>query len=673
MPEHIKMPEILPIVRYLANGTETVFTYPFPIFASEDLQISFNGVLRNTGFDVADAGNTNGGQVTFDTAPATGTIVTLERRLPLERLTDFIEGGDFSARAINNELDFLVAAIQQVSGDQTSMLRYEKQENPANLTLPAKSERANKGLGFDADGNPVPVSLTGASPHPDFLASGTGALSRSVNSKLADAVSVKDFGAVGDGLTDDTEAFQQALTAHDFVFVPSGEYLISSSITLGEKQNLIGAGNSSILRANGDGFAVIEFVAGKSVLSSLKIEQAETAIKLYGREAPCVANLVSDIVIDNVETGIVLDGYTDTAKPCYWNRFRNVLIERPSVNGIHFIKSGAGDKPSANIFESCRVYSLGTDISGNGIYVKEGSNQNIFLNCEVNVKGTASACVLIGANAQDTMITNLFTLSDNLVPNVKLEAGSQNTVISNLLANSNGAAIWDFSGGNYTAYNAGYPHKNRLAKTKVLDIEADLLRYDTEYIDSSGTVDIDLSHSLHLVSSFNGALTIRLPEPEDALGAEITVKKIDISTNLVTVTTVQGNGIDGKSIYLGGRYDFVTMVSNGAEWFITSSNRQSGNDLYYDGAGIFDVDMSADVYLLSSFSGVLEARLPPADAPEAIGRTLTIKKTDPSSNTVTVTENGGAGPDQSSQFLNARYEAVTVFSNGAEWYVISKI
>ncbi len=258
------------------------------------------------------------------------------------------------------------------------------------------------------------------------------------------------------------------------------------------------------------------------------------------------------------------------------------------------------------------------------------------------------------------------------MPNVKLEAGSYNTVISNLQANSNGAAIWDFSGGNYTAYNAGYPYKNRLAKTKALDIEANLLRYDTEYIDSTGIVDIDLSHSLHLVSSFNGALTIRLPEPLDAIGAEITVKKIDISSNLVTVTTIEASGIDGKAIYLAGRYDYVTMVSNGAEWFITSTNRQSGSDLYYDGTGVLNIDMSADVYVLSSFNGALEARLPPADAPEAIGRSITLKKTDPSTNSVTVTEQGGAGPDQSNQILSNRYEAVTVFSNGAEWYVISK-
>ena len=34
---HIKMPDVAPLVRYLADGAQTVFDYPFPIFASEDI------------------------------------------------------------------------------------------------------------------------------------------------------------------------------------------------------------------------------------------------------------------------------------------------------------------------------------------------------------------------------------------------------------------------------------------------------------------------------------------------------------------------------------------------------------------------------------------------------------------------------------------------------------
>lgn len=61
---------------------------------------------------------------------------------------------------------------------------------------------------------------------------GTGAVSRSVQAKLRDVVSVKDFGAVGDGVTDDTVAIHAALAANKFVFFPQGTYLITSPISL---------------------------------------------------------------------------------------------------------------------------------------------------------------------------------------------------------------------------------------------------------------------------------------------------------------------------------------------------------------------------------------------------------------------------------------------------------
>ena len=50
--------------------------------------------------------------------------------------------------------------------------------------------------------------------------------------KLNDIVSVKDFGAVGDGTTDDRTAFSSVDATATTIFVPKGTYLISSSLTL---------------------------------------------------------------------------------------------------------------------------------------------------------------------------------------------------------------------------------------------------------------------------------------------------------------------------------------------------------------------------------------------------------------------------------------------------------
>lgn len=56
---------------------------------------------------------------------------------------------------------------------------------------------------------------------------------RDIRDRLADFVNVKDFGAKGDGTTDDTAAFQNAIssTSGEHILVPRGNYKISSNIS----------------------------------------------------------------------------------------------------------------------------------------------------------------------------------------------------------------------------------------------------------------------------------------------------------------------------------------------------------------------------------------------------------------------------------------------------------
>jgi hypothetical protein len=72
----------------------------------------------------------------------------------------------------------------------------------------------------DSDGS----SLVG------FLQAGTGAQSRTVQAKLRETVSVKDFGAVGDGVTDDTVAVRAAIRHNAPLDWRSGTYRITAPI-----------------------------------------------------------------------------------------------------------------------------------------------------------------------------------------------------------------------------------------------------------------------------------------------------------------------------------------------------------------------------------------------------------------------------------------------------------
>jgi len=673
MPEHIKMPDVSPIVRYLADGVQTGFTYPFPIFASEDLVVYLSGAKQVSGYTVTGAGNSAGGSVSFDTPPEEDVIVTLERRLPLERLTDFLEGGDFSASSINTELDFLIAAIQQVARKGDLMLRYSDHEAPGGFILPSKKQRAGKALGFNAQGHPVAVSLEGSMAAPDFTADGEGSITRELPNKLGDMISVKDFGAVGDGLTNDTVAFQNAFQSSNNIYIPNGSYCINAALEIPSGKSVFGAGNASIIKCLSNDFEALELNGKNILLQNFRIEGGNCGILMRGRSAECTQNSVRDIQIIGANTGIKLDGYTNSEKPCYWNNFDSILIEQPLMHGVHLTKTGDGDTPNANRFHKVRVYSKGAETAGHGFFVEHGALNNSFIDCEANMNGdTAQSCFYAGANSNKTILINFLAESFNSVPNVQLAAGSQETVLINLSAQSDGPAIYDLSGGNYDAVNAGYPEKNRLRKTVVTDLKATLMRYDTEFVYTTGTHALDLSHSVHLVNASAGAVTLVLPAASAAEAAEITIKKVDNTGNIVTITESGGAGPDGNELQLGGPNDYATLISNGAGWYIKSSNRMAGNTRYAEASGIYDIDMAVDVYLVSSYGGAVTARLPPADAVEAIGRTVTIKKTDPSGNSVTVTEQGGAGPDQSSQVLSTRYQAITVISNGAEWYILNR-
>jgi hypothetical protein len=64
-----------------------------------------------------------------------------------------------------------------------------------------------------------------------FLPAGTGAGARTAEAKMRDAISVKDFGAVGDGVTNDSAAFAAAAAFSNYVVVPKGTYRLNTDVS----------------------------------------------------------------------------------------------------------------------------------------------------------------------------------------------------------------------------------------------------------------------------------------------------------------------------------------------------------------------------------------------------------------------------------------------------------
>jgi hypothetical protein len=131
-----------------------------------------------------------------------------------------------------------------------------------------------------------------------FLQAGANAVERTAQSKMRETVSVKDFGAVGDGVADDTAAIQAALDSAKQVFFPAGTYYITSTVVLYRDNSIIGEGaeNSTILYAAGiTGVRVIEgAVATQFSINAATIEKI--CIRAAGSSAANIGLLLKAAV-----------------------------------------------------------------------------------------------------------------------------------------------------------------------------------------------------------------------------------------------------------------------------------------------------------------------------------------------------------------------------------------
>lgn len=179
---------------------------------------------------------------------------------------------------------------------------------------------------------------------------GTGAQTRTVESKLQDVVSVKDFGATGDGVTDDTAAIQAAINAalnastNSAIEIPAGIYVISNTLTMntGRVPSIYGAGSNAVTIICAAG----SFSSAQAIFSILRTSGTRSANNVFKgftlRDASGVAHgfemswvtesLFEDVGLYNLKLGMNL---TDTIFSCHFDSVRTASMPSGSI-GIQF-------------------------------------------------------------------------------------------------------------------------------------------------------------------------------------------------------------------------------------------------------------------------------------------------------------------------------------------------
>ena len=263
---------VLPRVQYTAANLQTVFAYPWPIFTDEDIKVWRTPIgsepseiadflTLNIDYIVTGAGSENGGTIVLNLPAIGGDILTLQREMAIERLTNYSNGNAINADALNADFDRLTMMLQDLNVFiQEIIPKYEIpaviaeemlklpellqgyiwQGGPNNTVIAVTNDCEDSGcstlrseLANESPNNGSGAFIVGYYDH----RTGSTTVGDELNhlSQVIDDnfLSILDFGATNDGSTDTTPALT---AAYDYcadnnittLIFPAGEYLFTT-------------------------------------------------------------------------------------------------------------------------------------------------------------------------------------------------------------------------------------------------------------------------------------------------------------------------------------------------------------------------------------------------------------------------------------------------------------
>ena len=363
--------------QYPGNGSTVTFTVPFPYLLRAHVKLYYGLSLQSGGYTqlLVDGVNyswTSATQVQLTAAPVVGQTLSIRRETPTtSRLVDWNDGSALTADAldtadlqnfyaIQEHKDYIEAlSINPNTNVTDGSITANKLSSDAVTTIKIQDQAVTSGK--IADGTIVNADVNAnagiAASKLSFTQAGTGAVARTIDSKLKDVVSVKDFGAVADGDfatgagTDNTAAFQAAINSLTSpgnggraLYVPAGVYKLVSQITVPSGLSIIGDGmwNSVLFCpnafANTGGLVRLNGTGGPpTIISKLGIlAQVGGAFSGYGLVSVANGVFIDTVWVNGFGVGIQLSSsdnfLTNFAAELSTT---NILITESDVNVSH--------------------------------------------------------------------------------------------------------------------------------------------------------------------------------------------------------------------------------------------------------------------------------------------------------------------------------------------------